>query len=123
MRGDRLLRAIANIPRENKLKTITAGLLMATSMFFVTMQPGYAQSSMSSSGSMMSSMPKCASGDSVVGVNMTTKMYMTQSEMKSKMAGMTTAQKEAAMKKNNVKMMCKSQATAMGAKMMSAPPM
>ncbi len=96
---------------------------MATSMFFVTMQPGYAQSSMSSSGSMMSSMPKCASGDSVVGVNMTTKMYMTQSEMKSKMAGMTTAQKEAAMKKNNVKMMCKSQATAMGAKMMTTPPM
>jgi hypothetical protein len=96
---------------------------MATSMFFVTMQPGYAQSSMSSSGSMMSSMPKCASGDSVVGVNMTTKMYMTQAQMKTKMAGMSMDQKQAAMKKNNVKMMCKSQATAMGAKMMTAPPM
>jgi hypothetical protein len=104
------------------LKAITAGLLMAMSMFFVSMQPGYAQSSMSSSGSMMT-MPKCSSGDSVVGVNMTTKTYMTQTQMKAKMAGMTMDQKQAIMKKNNVKMMCKSQATAMGAKMMTAPPM
>ena len=92
------------------------------SMFFVSMQPSQAQSSMSSSSSMMA-MPTCASGDSVVGVNMTTKMYMTQAQMKTKMAGMTMAQKQAAMKKNNVKMMCKSQATAMGAKMMTTPPM
>ncbi|HET6276323.1 MAG TPA: hypothetical protein VFE16_10380 [Candidatus Cybelea sp.] len=48
---------------------------------------------------------------------------MTQAQMKTKMAGMTMAQKEAMMKKHNVKMMCKSQATAMGAKMMTAPPM
>jgi hypothetical protein len=104
------------------LKSITVGLLIAMSMFFVSMQPSQAQSSMSSSNAMMT-MPKCASGDSVVGVNMTTKMYMTQAQMKTKMAGMTMAQKEAAMKKNNVKMMCKSQATAMGAKMMTTPPM
>jgi hypothetical protein len=95
---------------------------MATSMFMVCMQPSVAQSSMSSSSSMMA-MPKCASGDSVVGVNMTTKMYMTEAQMKSKMAGMTADQKQAMMKKNNVKMMCKSQATAMGAKMMTTPPM
>jgi hypothetical protein len=95
---------------------------MAMSMFVVSMQPGNAQSSMSSSGSMMT-MPTCASGDSVVGVNMTTKMYMTQAQMKAKMAGMTMDQKQAMMKKNNVKMMCKSQATAMGAKMMTTPPM
>jgi hypothetical protein len=103
------------------LKNITAGLLVAMSMFFVSMQPVQAQSSMSSS--MMPAMPTCAAPDSVVGVNMTTKMYMTQAQMKTKMAGMTMAQKQAAMKKNNVKMMCKSQATAMGAKMMTAPPM
>jgi hypothetical protein len=104
------------------MKTTTAGVLFAMSMLLVSMQPSLAQSSMSSSGSMMT-MPKCASGDSVVGVNMTTKMYMTQSQMKTKMAGMSMAQKEAMMKKSNVKMMCKSQATAMGAKMMTAPPM
>jgi hypothetical protein len=86
------------------------------------MQQANAQSSMSSSSSMMA-MPKCTSGDPVVGVNMTTKMYATQAEMKTKMSGMSMAQKEAMMKKNNVKMMCKSQATAMGAKMMAPPPM
>ena len=95
---------------------------MAMSMFLVSTQPGYAQSSMSSSGPMMT-MPKCASGDSVVGLNMTTKTYMTQAQMKAKMAGMTMDQKQAMMKKNDVKMMCKSQATAMGAKMMTTPPM
>jgi hypothetical protein len=68
-------------------------------------------------------MPKCASGDSVVGVNMTTKIYMTQTQMQAKSAGMTAAQKQAMMKKNNVKLMCKSQATAMGAKMATPAPM
>jgi hypothetical protein len=68
-------------------------------------------------------MPKCASTDSVVGVNMTTKMYMTQAQMKAKSAGLTPAQKQAMMKKNNVKLMCKSQATSMGAKPMPASPM
>ncbi|MEO7203254.1 MAG: hypothetical protein ABIZ82_11750 [Candidatus Tumulicola sp.] len=104
------------------MKNIVAGLLVATSMFLVSMQPAHAQSSMSSSSSMMA-MPTCPSPDSVVGVNMTSKMYMTTAQMKTKMAGMTMAQKEAAMKKNNVKMMCKSKATAMGAKMMTTPPM
>jgi hypothetical protein len=118
-----LLRAIAKAPRRDELKNITAGLLLAMGVFLVNVQPAHAQSSMSSSSSMMATMPKCASGDSIVGVNMTTKMYMTQTEMKAKMAGMSMEQKEAAMKKNNVKMMCKSQATAMGAKMMTPPPM
>ncbi len=92
---------------------------MAMSMLLGSMLPSQAQSSMSSSGHMM--MPKCASGDSVVGVNMTKKMYMTQAQMKTKMAGMTADQKQAMMKKNNVKMMCKSQADAMGATMMKPP--
>jgi hypothetical protein len=60
-------------------------------------------------------------GDSIVGVNMTTKMYMTQAQMKAKTAGMTQDQKQAMMSKNNMKMMCKSKADAMGAKMMKPP--
>jgi hypothetical protein len=104
------------------LKSITSGVLLATSIFLAGTQAGLAQSAMSSSSSMMA-MPKCASGDSVVGVNMTTKTYMTPAQMKAKTSGMSMAQKEAMMKKNNIKMMCKSQATAMGAKMMAAPPM
>ncbi len=102
------------------MKSLTTGLFMGLSMFLVSVQPSYAQSSMSTSAPMMT-MPKCASGDAVVGVNMTTKMYMTQAQMKTKMAGMTTDQQQAMMKKNDVKMMCKSQAEAMGAKMMKPP--
>jgi hypothetical protein len=79
-------------------------------------------SSMQSS-SMMSSMPKCASGDSVVAVNTSTKMYMTMAQVKAATANMTPAQKQAMMAKNHAKMMCKSQATAMGAKPMTKPPM
>ena len=73
--------------------------------------------------STMMTMPKCASGDSVVAVNMTTKMYMTQDQMKKKTAGMSQSDMQAMMAKNHMKMMCKSQATAMGAKMMTPPPM
>ncbi|MGA8535374.1 MAG: hypothetical protein WB615_14800 [Candidatus Tumulicola sp.] len=104
------------------MKIVPVGLLLGMGMFVLSMQPSLAQSSMSTSAPMMT-MPKCASGDQVVGVNMTTKMYMTQSQMKTKMAGMSSAQKQAMMKKNNVKMMCKSQADSMGAKMMTTPPM
>jgi hypothetical protein len=101
------------------VKTIAAGLLLGACLAFVSTQPSLAQSSMSSSMAM----PKCASGDSVVGVNMTTKMYMTQAQMKAKSAGMSSMEKQAMMKKNNVKMMCKSQAMSMGAKPMASPPM
>ncbi|HEY1654960.1 MAG TPA: hypothetical protein VGF86_07605 [Candidatus Tumulicola sp.] len=90
-----------------KLIAITFGLAVAA--LSLTATPGSAQS-------MMSAMPKCAAGDSVVGVNMNTKVYMTQAQMKAKSAGMTMAQKEAMMKKNNVKMMCQSAAVKMGAK-------
>ncbi len=61
-------------------------------------------------------MPKCAAGDPVVGVNMNSKMYMTGDQMKAKSAGMSSAQKQAMMQKNHVKMMCKSKADAMGMK-------
>lgn len=107
------------------MKTIAAGSLVVASMLLVS-APSVAQSAMSSSmpSSMSSSMmPKCASGDAVVGVNMTTKMYMTQAQMKAKSAGMTAAQKEAMMSTNHVKMMCKSHAVSMGAKPMASPPM
>ena len=69
------------------------------------------------SGSM-SSMPKCRMGDKMVGVNTMTKMYLTQDQLKSKMAGMSMAKQHEMMMKNHVKMMCKSKADAMGGKMM-----
>lgn len=102
------------------MKTIATGIALGMAMLIGSMQLGLAQSSMSSS---MMAMPKCAANDPVVGVNMMTKMYMTHSQMMAKSAGMTAAQKQAMMTKNHIKMMCKSQATAMGAKMMANPPM
>lgn len=95
------------------MKTITTGLILTVGILFASALPTIAQGSMSSS---MPAMPKCAAGDPVVGVNMTTKMYMTQSQMMAKSSGMTQSQKQAMMAKNHVKMMCKSQADAMGAK-------
>ncbi|MBV9719832.1 MAG: hypothetical protein JOZ77_10965 [Candidatus Eremiobacteraeota bacterium] len=102
------------------MKSITAGLVLGIAMLMGAMQPALAQSSMSSS---MMAMPHCAANDPVVGVNMNTKMYMTRAQMMAKSSGMTPAQKQAMMAKNHVKLMCKSQATAMGAKMMASPPM
>lgn len=69
-------------------------------------------------GTSMMQKPTCASGDPVVGVNMTTKTYMTHDQMKAKMqaSGMTKAQAHAALEKKNIKLMCKSQALKMGAK-------
>jgi hypothetical protein len=77
--------------------------------------PSGAMDSMQSSMMMM---PKCATGDPVVGVNMMTKKYMTHDQMKMKMAGMSDSQMHAMMMKNHVKMMCKSKANAMGGTMM-----
>jgi hypothetical protein len=92
------------------MRTSLTVLALGACLMAASVQPASAQ------GMASAMMPKCASGDSVVGVNMTTKMYMTQAQMKAKSAGMTPEQKQAMMKKNNVKLMCKSQATAMGAK-------
>ncbi|HEY6449444.1 MAG TPA: hypothetical protein VIX60_02030 [Candidatus Cybelea sp.] len=103
------------------MKTVATGILLGMAMLMGSIHPSLAQSSMSSS--MSSAMPHCSANDPVVGVNMNTKMYMTRSQMMAKSAGMTSAQKQAMMAKNHVKMMCKSQATAMGAKMMTSPPM
>lgn len=102
------------------MKTIVAGLVLGMAVLVGSTQPSLAQGTMSSS---MSSMPKCSASDPVVGVNTSTKMYMTKSQMMAKSAGMTPAQKQAMMEKNHVKMMCKSQANAMGAKEMAKPPM
>jgi hypothetical protein len=96
------------------MRTIVTVLVLGACIMAASVQPSSAQG-------MAAMMPKCASGDSVVGVNMTTKMYMTQAQMKAKSAGMTPEQKQAMMKKNNVKLMCKSQAAAMGAKPMTTP--
>jgi hypothetical protein len=89
-------------------------LFFASALVLAT-QPVFAADSMH--GSMMK--PTCAAGDSVVGVNTSTKMYMTHDQMKAKMAGMSHDQVHAMMMKHHVKMMCRSQADAMGATMMS----
>ncbi len=90
------------------------GVVFAASMILAA-QSAFAMDSMH--GSMM---PKCAAGDPVVGVNMKTKMYMMHEQMKMKMAGMSKAKMNQMMMQNHVKMMCKSKATMMGAKMMSS---
>lgn len=94
------------------MKTITTGLVLTVGILLAGALPSIAQSSSSS----MEAMPKCAAGDSVVGVNTTTKMYMTKSQMMAKSAGMSPSEKQAMMAKHHVKLMCKSEATAMGAK-------
>jgi hypothetical protein len=101
------------------MKTITAGLVLTVGILLAGALPSVAQSTTPS----MQAMPKCAAGDSVVGVNTTTKMYMTKSQMMAKSAGMSQSEKQAMMAKHHVKMMCKSEATAMGAKPMNSPPM
>lgn len=105
--------------KETKLKRIAVMLLLASGMVAANVLPSVADSMQSSS--MMATMPKCAAGDPVVGMNMMTKMYMTHDQMKTKMAGMTQSQMQAAMTKNHVKMMCMSQAKAMGGKPMTKP--
>ncbi len=75
---------------------------------------GFAMDNMS--GAMMT-MPKCSAGDPMVAVNMKTKMYTMHDRMhmgmKKSMSGMHKG-----MMMHNMKMMCKSKADAMGAKMM-----
>jgi hypothetical protein len=90
----------------NRLSAIFLALLFA-----LAAGPALAQHSMMQK-------PHCASGDPVVGVNMTDKTYMTHEQMKAKMAssGMTKSQAQAEWKKQNMKLMCKSQAMKMGAK-------
>ena len=67
------------------------------------------------SGSGMT-MPTCKAGDPVVGVSMVTKSYMTAEQMKAKLGSMPPEQKQAIIKKQKIKIMCKSDAEAMGAK-------
>ena len=76
-----------------------------------------------SGGSMKTQKPQCAAGDPVVGVNMTTKTYLTHEQMKAKTANMTKSQMHSAAEKNNMKLMCKSDAEKMGAKPMSSSSM
>ena len=96
------------------MKTLVVSALSAAVLLFATAGPSLAMDSMH--GSMM--MPACAAGDPVVGVNTMKMMYMSHDEMKMKTAGMSASQKSAMMMKNHMKMMCKSKAMSMGAKMM-----
>ena len=93
-------------------------------LFFIglTLSAAHAQStggSMQSAGGSGMTMPTCKAGDPVVGVNTQTKMYMTRSQMQSRMGGMSPAQRQTTMQKHHVKLMCKSDAEAMGAKPMT----
>ncbi|MEO6913420.1 MAG: hypothetical protein ABI182_05310 [Candidatus Baltobacteraceae bacterium] len=98
-----------------------AAVIFAVTLFAVAGQAGLAMDSMHSSMHSSMMMPKCASGDPVVGVNMQTKMYMNHAQIKTKMAGMSKDKMHAMMMKNHMRMMCKSKADAMGAKMMKPP--
>ncbi|MFN2527315.1 MAG: hypothetical protein ABR584_01190 [Candidatus Baltobacteraceae bacterium] len=94
------------------LATVFAGALVLLA------QPILAMGSMHGSMHRSMMMPACAAGDPVVGVNMRTKMYMMHEQMKMKMAGMSQAKMNQMMMQNHMKMMCKSKAHMMGAKMM-----
>ena len=87
---------------------------------FVTATSAVAQTTPPASGGAMNgsglTMPACKEGDPVVGVSMVTKMYMTAEEMKAKLGSIPPEQKKAIIKKQKIKMMCKSDAEAMGAK-------
>ena len=84
----------------------------ATSALAQTMPPA-SGGAMSGSGMTM---PTCKAGDPVVGVSMVTKMYMTAEQMKAKLGSIPPEQKQAIIKKQKIKMMCESDAEAMGAK-------
>ncbi len=100
------------------MKTLMISVL-AVALFAFAGQSASAMDSMH--GSMMMHgmmMPKCAAGDSVVGVNTLTHKYMTHGQMQMKMAGMSDSKIHAMMMTKHVKMMCMSKAKAMGATMM-----
>ena len=78
---------------------------------------GFAMSNMR--GSMMT-MPKCSAGDQVVDVNMKTKMYVMHDKMH---MGMKKNSMHKGMMMDNMKLMCKSKADSMGAKMMKGSKM
>jgi hypothetical protein len=84
----------------------------------LTSPAALAQTMQPTSGDAMSgmTMPTCKEGDPVVGVSMVTKMYMTADQMKAKFGGLPPAQKQGIIKNQKIKLMCKSEALAMGAK-------
>jgi hypothetical protein len=96
------------------LKISLAAALFAAILTVAVHGTGVAMDAMQ--GSMMK--PSCMAGDPVVGVNTMKMTYMSHDQMKMKMAGMSDSQMHAMMMKNHVKLMCKSKAMAMGAKMM-----
>ena len=98
------------------MKKIVSAIFSAA-LVGVACFPGTAMTK-SMHSTMMAQGPKCAAKDNVVGVNMSTKMYMTHMQLKNAAKGMSDAQVQAMMTKSHVKLMCQSAATKMGAKMM-----
>ncbi len=97
------------------MRNIVASVFAAALLALVS-QSSYAMNTMHHS--MM--MPTCAAGDPVVGVNTMTHMYMSHSQMKAKMAGMSPTQMHTMMMTHHVTLMCKSKADAAGDKMMKS---
>lgn len=71
-------------------------------------------------GGAMEIVPKCKLGDPVVAVDMKTKMYMLHDKMHMGSAMERPVPMHHHIRLNNMKMMCKSKADAMGARMMKA---
>jgi hypothetical protein len=86
----------------------------ASALIVSLSQPVHAQSTGGSA-----TMPSCSSGDPVVAMNMKTKMYRTEAQLKTKYPNSTPEQMSTMMKAHDAQWMCKSKADAMGGKMMS----
>ncbi|MGA3036624.1 MAG: hypothetical protein ABSE64_03985 [Vulcanimicrobiaceae bacterium] len=90
----------------------------AIAAFLVAVFATAGQSAFAQNGDSMAT-AKCKTGDPVVGVNVASKTYMTKSQMHAKMANMSASQQQQA--EMQTKMMCKSEANAMGATMVGSP--
>jgi hypothetical protein len=101
-------------PREILMKT---AFLVTLAAVLVGLPSYSAWASDSTKNSLR--LPKCASRDSVVGVNTAKKMYMTQAQMNVQYKGMTPAQMHGQMSNKHISMMCLSKAKAMGASSMA----
>lgn len=95
------------------MKSVAISVLAAVALA-VAGQPAQAQSM---HGSM--AMPACGGGDAVVGMNTTTRVYMTHDQMKARTAGMSDGQVHAMMTNDHIRLVCMSRAKAMGGRMMS----
>ena len=67
-------------------------------------------------------LPKCLPGDIPVGVSGKYRVYVTAEQLKAQEPNMTADQLKAWMSKNDIKIMCKTQALAFGASQVTSKP-